>query len=105
MKKIATISGIIILFALVGFKLAVNKKHINEKNKAINRSGISVPVTVSEVIDGNTESTFILPATVKPQYDVNITLNTSGKVNEVNFDLGSRVVKGQVLGSLENNLK
>ncbi len=105
MKKIATISGIIILFALVGFKLAVNKKHINEKNKAVDRSGISVPVTVSEVIEGNTESTFILPATVKPQNDVNITLNTSGKVSDVNFELGSHVVKGQVLGSLENNLK
>ena len=90
---------------LIGFTLAKNKKTINEHNKPIDRTDIKVPVTVTNVFEGNTEATFILPAVVKPVNDVNITLTASGKAKNLNFDLGTPVSKGQVIGTLDNSMK
>lgn len=105
MKKIGIITAVVIVFALIGFKLASNKKVINELNKPIDRSMVAIPVTIAKAELGNVEGAFVLPAVVKPMNEANITLTTSGKVKALNFDLGTRVTKGEIIGSLDNNLK
>lgn len=105
MKKIGVIAGVVILIALIGFKLASNKKIINEQNKTVDRSAIPIPVTVAKAELSSVSGTFGLPAVLKPVSEANITLNTSGKIRALNFDLGTRVSKGETIGSLDNNLK
>jgi RND family efflux transporter MFP subunit len=105
MKKIGIIAGIVIILAIVGFRLASNKKTINEHSKPTDRSSIAIPVTVAQISESIISGSFALPAVVKPQSEVNITLISSGKVKNLEFNLGSHIVKGQVIGSLENNLK
>lgn len=105
MKKIGIIAGVVVLTALIGFKLASNKKIINEQNKTIDRSAIPIPVTVVKAELSPVAGVFGLPAVLKPVSEVNITLNTSGKVKALDFDLGTRVSKGDMIGSLDNNLK
>ncbi len=105
MKKIGIIAAVVVLIALIGFRLAGNKKVINEQNKAVDRSSVPIPVTVAKAEQAAVESGFSLPAVVKPVNEANITLNASGKIKSLNFDLGTRVSKGQIIGSLDNNLK
>lgn len=105
MKKIGIIAAVLILFALIGFKLASNKKIINEQNKPVDRSQVAIPVTIAKVEQRSVEGIFTLPAVVKPVNEANITLNTSGKIKNLNFDLGTHVSKGEIIGSLDNNLK
>ena len=105
MKKFGIIAGIVLVIALIGFRLVKNKQTINELNKPVDRSAVKVPVTVTKAFNGTVEGTFVLPAVVKPVNEANISLNTSGKIKSLNFDLGTRVTKGQVIGSLDNSLK
>lgn len=105
MKKVITISVIVVLAGLIGWKLYSNKQVINEKNKPVDRSSIAVPVTVAVVKSGEISGTFSLPAVLEPNEEVDITLNTSGKVKSLNFDLGTKVRKGQVVGVVDTDLK
>jgi RND family efflux transporter MFP subunit len=57
------------------------------------------------VADEMIEASFSLPAVVKPVNEANITLNASGKLKALDFELGSRVNKSQIIGSLDNSLK
>lgn len=104
-KKIIVITGVIVLVAMIGLRLASNKKTINALNKPVDRSQITVPVNVSIVAIGPVETSFVLPAVVKPMNEANLSLSASGKVKFLSFDVGTRVSKGQMIGSLDNSLK
>lgn len=104
-KNIIIILCILGVVALIGIRLASNKKKLNEQNKVVDRSLVKVPVTVTSAFEAGVSGTFILPAVVKPLNEVNISLNTSGKVKSLNFDLGTAVSKGQSLGSIDNSIK
>ncbi|HSH67216.1 MAG TPA: efflux RND transporter periplasmic adaptor subunit [Bacteroidia bacterium] len=105
MKKLGIIASVVIIFTLIGFKLASNKKIINEQNKPVDRSMVAIPVTIDKASEMNVGGVFTLPAVLKPVNEANITLNTSGKIKVLNFDLGTRVNKGEIIGSVDNNLK
>ncbi len=105
MKKVITISVVVVLAGLIGWKLYSNKQVINEKNKPVDRSSIAVPVTLAAVKSGEISGKFSLPAVLEPNEEVDITLNTSGKVKSLNFDLGTKVRKGQVVGVVDTDLK
>lgn len=105
MKKITIIAGVILIISFIGVKLAMNKETINELNKPVDRSSIKVPVTVHPVFEAEVTGNFILPAVVQPKHETHITLNTSGKIKSLMFDLGTYVSKGQVIGTLDNRLK
>lgn len=91
--------------SLVAIKLAGNKKKINENNQVVDRSMIAVPVTVVNASRQPVSGSFSLPAVIEPETEADITLNTAGKIRNLNFRLGSLVRKGEVLGSLDNSLK
>lgn len=104
-KNIIIIGCVLAVVLLIGFKLAGNKKAINEQNKVIDRSAIKVPVTTAKVQEALVEGKFALPAVLKAQTEANVTISASGKVQHLNFDLGTQVSKGQVIGSIDNSLK
>lgn len=102
---IITVAVVLALIAATGLKLAANKKQLTEQNKVVDRSAIAVPVSVAKAFTGNAESSFSLPATLEAGAEVNVTLNASGKLVKLNIETGTRVTKGQVLGSLDNSLR
>src|SRR5690606_7302460 len=66
---------------------------------------VKIPVTVTTAAEQEIKGAFTLPAVVKAENQANITLNSAGKIQNLNFRLGSYVTKGQVLGSLDNSLR
>lgn len=105
MKKIAIISVVVILIGLIGWKLYSNKQVINENNKPVDRSMIAIPVSTEAAAYAKIEGGFSLPSVLKPVDEANVTLNTSGKIKSLNFDLGTKVHKGQVLGTVDTDLQ
>jgi len=96
---------LIILTVGVGLKLASNKEKINAAKQPVDRSGFAIPVTVFTANPNATAATFSVPGTLEPQDHAKVMVNAQGKLASLNVDLGSRVTKGQVLGSLDVALK
>lgn len=105
MKKIIIIIAVVLVAVLIGVRLYSNKQTINENNQVVDRSNIKVPVNVASVQRGEINGIFTIPAVLKPSEEVKIALNSSGKLKSLSFDLGTRVRKGQVIGSIDNSLK
>ncbi len=105
MKKILIIIAVVLVAVLIAVRLYSNKKVINENNKIIDRSGVKIPVNVAEVKSAEMNGTFSIPAVLKPLDEVKIAINSSGKLKSLSVDLGSRVRKGQVIGSIDNSLR
>jgi len=104
-KRIILISAVLLIAILVAFTLAKNKKAINESNKVVDRSAIPIPVSVMSASDQSVVGAFTLPAIVQAEEEADISINATGKLKTLNIDLGTKVTKGQVIGSIDNNLK
>jgi len=108
MKRVLTIIGVIGIVALIIFLLARNKKTINSKNKAVDRSQVPVAVTMQRVRMQEMGGRFTVPATLSAKEEANISATASGHIVDLNIELGSVVGKGQVIGRLdlkENEIK
>ncbi|MBI1306665.1 MAG: efflux RND transporter periplasmic adaptor subunit [Bacteroidetes bacterium] len=100
-RKIFITLSIVILVALIAFRLAANKHKIEESNQVVDRSEIPIPVTTVKTGMQAPESVISLPAETEAFEEVKLTVNTSGRLATINFDRGSRVVKGQRLGGID----
>ncbi|GAB3316262.1 efflux RND transporter periplasmic adaptor subunit [Larkinella ripae] len=107
MKKssIIVVLAMVAITALIGFRLASNKKTIDEKNKLPTNTNVAIPVTVTRVEEGEVSQQLIKTGNLIPFKEANITATTAGRVTAVNFDLGSQVGQGKVLVQLDNKLK
>jgi membrane fusion protein, multidrug efflux system len=104
-KKLIIISVVLVILAWMGVTLANNKKEINKNNKAVDRSGIAIPVSVSTATKANGEGKLTIPAVLNPFEETDITVNAQGKLKNLKIELGSKVTKGQVLGAVDARLK
>ena len=104
-KKITIVLIIVAVLALIGVRLATNKKKLNQQNKVVDRSAISIPVTTTNAFTGVVSGKFSVPAIVEPYNSANISINASGKLKTLDIDLGTAVSKGQILGSVDNSVK
>lgn len=84
-----------------GFQLAANKKKIDEANTPVDRSGFAIPVTTLTAAPAAIPGSFSVPGELQPREQAQVMVNASGKLAYLSVDLGSRVHKGQVLGSLD----
>jgi membrane fusion protein (multidrug efflux system) len=105
MKKILIIGGIIALVAIVALKLVSNKKSINESKQVVDRSRIPVSVAVATVEEKTLSSSFQLPASLVPIEESKIAVNAAGKITRLSIENGSRVSKGQIIGTIDTQLK
>jgi RND family efflux transporter MFP subunit len=106
MKKSLIIT--IILVTLVGvitYTLAKNKKKIEANKVVVDRSKqpIAVATVVADymVYDGKV----VLPANLELSNEATIAIGVQGKIEKLSIEVGSRVAKGQVIGSLDSKLK
>lgn len=104
-KVIIPIVVIVVLAGLAGFKLASNKKKIDESKKVQVDTNLAIPVTVAEAYTKTVQGGFIKTGSLIPFREANIMASAQGKVTQVYFDLGSNVREGQVLVSLDAELK
>ncbi len=105
MKKLLIIGGILALVAVVTLRLVSNKKKINENKQVVDRSKIPVSVAVATVGEKELSSSFQLPASLAPIEESKIAVSISGKITRLSIENGSRVSKGQIIGTIDSQLK
>ncbi|GAB3263552.1 multidrug efflux RND transporter periplasmic adaptor MexH [Larkinella harenae] len=107
MKKstIIVVLAFVAITALIGFRLASNKKTIDEKNKQPTNTNVAIPVTITRVEEGEVNQQLVKTGNLIPFKEASITATTAGRVTQVNFNLGSQVRQGSVLVQLDNKLK
>src|SRR5690606_35988896 len=96
---------VVVLAALIGWRLYSNKQVINANNQPVDRSAIKIPVNTRTIDAYEIGGVFSLPAVLKPIEEVDIAISSSGKIKSLNIELGSHVRKGQVIGTIDNNIK
>lgn len=93
---------VLLVMALgIGLKLAANKKKLDAAKQPVDRSGFAIPVNVITTALTPVEGGFSVPGTLEPDEHARVMVQAQGKLASLNVDLGSRVTKGQVLGTLE----
>lgn len=105
MKKILIIGGILALVAIVTLRLVSNKKKINESKQIVDRSKIPVSVSAATVEEKALGNSFQLPATLDPIEESDISVTVSGKITRLSIENGSRVSQGQIIGTIDSQLK
>ncbi|WP_266364689.1 efflux RND transporter periplasmic adaptor subunit [Tellurirhabdus rosea] len=107
MKKssIIVVVALLAVTALIGFRLASNKKTIEDRKKQPTSVNVAIPVTVTPVEEGTVSQQLVKTGNLIPFREAAITATTPGRVTRVSFDLGSQVREGAVLVQLDNKLK
>jgi len=106
MKKSLIVTLTIFAIAgLIAFTLFRNKKKIEANKVVVDRSVIPVSVSTAKAqllpFDGKVS----LPATLELSNEATIAVGIQGKIQKLTIDIGSRVAKGQIVGTLDNRLK
>lgn len=104
MKKIVPILIVMVLLALIGWKLSSNKKQIDEKKKPALDSNVLIPVNTIKVLKTETNDQLIKTGTLVPNLESDIMATAGGKLVAVNFELGSYVQKGATIAQIDNKM-
>ncbi len=101
-KRIVIILVIVVLIVAMIWRLASNKKKIDEagKPKAVN-TNIQIPVTTEMVAAGDVTSQLIKTGNLIPFKEADIAALSGGKLTAVNFVLGSHVGEGGVVATVD----
>lgn len=104
-NRIITIAIVAVVILGITFTLIRNKKAINESNKVADRSNVPVSVAVAKVqllpVNGNLE----VPSVLAPEDEAVISAGVQGKITSLKFDLGTKVTKGEVIGTIDTKQK
>lgn len=106
MKKslILTIS-LVALIGFITFTLAKNKKKIEANKVVVDRSKMPVAVATTAAEFKEYDGKVVLPANLELNNEATIAIGVQGKIEKLSIEVGSRVAKGQVIGSLDSRLK
>lgn len=101
-KRIITIIVILVVVAAVVWRLASQKKKIDEAGKPKAKpANIHIPVTAETVALQDISSQLIKTGNLIPFKEADITAISSGKLTAVNFNLGSRVAAGATVATVD----
>ena len=103
--RIITIVILIAVIGAISFKLVANKKKIDESKKVVDRSHTAIAVTTAQVQLLPISGDLSLPAVLEPKEKATISTGTQGKIETLNIELGTRVSKGQTIGTIETKIK
>ncbi len=93
---------VLLVLALgIGFKLAANKKKLDAAKQPVDRSAFAFPVNTITTVRDTLTGDFSVPGVLEPVDHAKVMVQAQGKLASLNVVLGSRVTRGQVLGSLD----
>lgn len=105
MKKKLIISLILIAtIGFVAFKLARNKKKINEKNQPAKIENVHIPVTTASVKEEVLEAGLVKTGMLAPFKEAKVLSANSGNVLRLLFSLGDNVRQGQTIAVIDTRL-
>jgi RND family efflux transporter MFP subunit len=93
---------IVILIGLIVFRLASNKKKLDEKNKPVKVTNVRIPVKAAAVASQMLEISIQKTGNLAPFKEAKALAVTGGTLQQVRFNLGDRVSQGQVLAVTDN---
>ena len=88
---------VIVIVALIVFRLASNKNTLDQKNQPSKDTLVLIPVKVAEVKGQNQEINLIKTGALAPFKEAKVLSTTGGTLTQLRFDLGDHVREGQVL--------
>jgi len=101
-KRVIIIGIVVLILAAIGFRLASNKKLIDEKKKPVLEANVTIPVNTATVHYQEVNDKLIKSGNLIPYKEADIMAISSGKLVSVNFELGSYVSKGAVVARVDN---
>jgi RND family efflux transporter MFP subunit len=105
MKKTLVVSLIfIIIIGFVAFRLATNKKKINEKNQPVKVENVQIPVTVASVREEVQEAGLVKTGMLAPFKEAKVLAVSSGNIQRLLFNIGDNVRQGQPLAIVDTRL-
>lgn len=106
MKKslILTIS-LVALIGIITYTLAKNKKKIEANKVVVDRTKLAVAVSTTAAEYKEFDGKVVLPANLELNNEATIAIGVQGKIEKLSIEVGSRVAKGQIIGSLDSRLK
>ncbi|MDI3322604.1 efflux RND transporter periplasmic adaptor subunit [Pinibacter soli] len=104
MKRIIPIVVVLGVLGLIGWRLASNKQHIDEKKKPVASGNVVIPVNVIKVAKADVNDQLIKTGTLVPSLESDIMATAGGKLVAVNFELGSYVSKGATIAQIDNKM-
>jgi len=106
MKKtsIIIVAIVFVLFGAMAWTLARNKKEIN-RSKEVKATDDRIAVTVETVQMQETSNQLEFVGMAEPDKEVMLVSESSGKIVEINFNLGDLVNKGTILAKVDDTYK
>lgn len=101
-KRVWIILVVAALVGLVAWRLASNKRKLDEKKAIPAKVNMAIPVNVAQVIVGSSDNQLVRTGTLVPWREANITSNAAGQLVSVNFNLGSFVREGATIAQIDN---
>lgn len=105
MKRILTITVIVLIVGAVVFQLSANKKHIEESKKVREDVNFTVAVNVAPAEEKLNEANLDLVGTVVANQIIDVKAEVQGKVTSINFTLGDYVKEGQSLAHIDSRIR
>ncbi|GAA4925624.1 efflux RND transporter periplasmic adaptor subunit [Mucilaginibacter defluvii] len=95
---------VLVLLALIVFRLASNKKALNEKNKPVQDSVVRIPVKVAQAKELLQAINLVKTGSLAPFKEAQVLSTTNGTIQQLRFNLGDHVTEGQVLAVMDTRI-
>lgn len=103
MKKNIIITVVLALvLGLIAWRLASNKKVINTRSRSTDTAAIAIPIRTDSVRSQGVDMSIVKTGTITPFKESKVFATGSATITQLNVELGSHVVRGQVLAVLDN---
>ncbi len=104
--KIIALAAIAAIIGLMALKLALNKKEIASKQTSDAGAGsMPVAVTIASAKILSAKISLAKTGSLIPEQEANIIASAQGKLEHTDFELGTKVKKGQALAQIDCKLK
>src|SRR5690242_5647912 len=94
----------LVLIGITAYKLTINKKKLDEKNKPAPQADLRIPVKVTVATEQLLDLSIVKTGNLAPFIETKVVAVNSGVLQQVRFRLGDKVKKGQLLAVTDTRL-
>jgi membrane fusion protein (multidrug efflux system) len=103
-KIIISVLIITVIVVIITIRLVSVKQSFDKELKMVSESNYAIPILTDTVKYVGTADEFNINGSFSPSKEITITSETQGKVISINTKIGDKVVSGQVMASIDNQL-